>query len=106
MSNQDTELREQLTDLLTSTNHYRHTEPDDRLVEFINAHTNKKIEAVLDRLYEKQKRWMFDHAELKLGYASHILSAIEAERLAVAGTHGDPSELSNWNERNRLKGGK
>ena len=44
------ELIEQLTDLLTSMNLYRHTEPDDRLVDFITAYTNKQIEEVLDRL--------------------------------------------------------
>lgn len=47
---QDKELREQLTELLTSMNRYHHTEPDDRLVDFITAYTNKQIEAVLDRL--------------------------------------------------------
>lgn len=41
MTDNTQELREQLTDLLTSMNFYRHTEPDDRLVEFVSSYANK-----------------------------------------------------------------
>ena len=40
----------------------------------------KEVGAVLDRLQEEQRAWMHEHTDLKLGYATYLLSNIEAER--------------------------
>ena len=35
---------------------------------------------MLDKLYEEQRTWMHEHSELKLDYATYMLSLIQAER--------------------------
>lgn len=82
MTDNTQELREQLTELLTSINRYYHTEPDDRLVDFITAYTNKQIEAVLDKLESNMRgKTVVDTADgWKEFIRKHVNGAIEAER--------------------------
>ena len=53
---------------------------EDNLDQYWNKELDKQIEEVLDRLYEEQRIWMHEHSELKLGYATYMLSLIQAER--------------------------
>lgn len=52
----------------------------DRIKQSILDWHNKQVEDVLNRLYEEQRTWMHEHSELKIDYATHMLSLIQAER--------------------------
>ena len=78
-------LDEFLTDIYMNNEHFAANQEaldktkEEPMQAILDWH-NKQVEEVLDRLYEEQRTWMHEHSELKLGYATYMLSLIEAER--------------------------